>query len=200
MSFICLPRWCVMLLTCHVILGCCLTFIGPCVAKIFAEYNQQDVTFHNLFISVRRSTCFRQFFRPSSGAQNCTYSVRYWSDTVCVVLSCWWWKENPSETCRASYRNKSEKLCILLVVLCELVVVFVGVGTAKLVKLATHVSRSSVAFGHTVTEPTNSCYIIHGRYSITWPHVSVSRTLTAVATSLFPFYTCNEPPFDDRPE
>ena len=32
---------------------------------IFAEYNQQDALFHNL----RRSTCFRQFFHPSSGAQ-----------------------------------------------------------------------------------------------------------------------------------
>jgi hypothetical protein len=29
-----------------------------------AEYNQEDATFHNLFISVRRSTCFRQSFRP----------------------------------------------------------------------------------------------------------------------------------------
>ena len=53
-----------------------LTFIGPCIANVFAEYNQQDATFHNLFISVRRSTCFRWFFRPSSGAQNCIYSVR----------------------------------------------------------------------------------------------------------------------------
>jgi len=53
-----------------------LTFIGPYIANIFADYNQQDATFHNLFISVRRSTCFRRFFRPSSGAQNCTYSVR----------------------------------------------------------------------------------------------------------------------------
>jgi len=53
-----------------------LTFIGPCIANIFADYNQQDATFHSLFISVRRSTCFRRFFRPSSGAQNCTYSVR----------------------------------------------------------------------------------------------------------------------------
>ena len=33
-----------------------------------------------LFIPVRRSTCFRRGFRPSSGAQNCTYSVRYWFD------------------------------------------------------------------------------------------------------------------------
>jgi len=37
------------------------------------------------------STCFRRVFRPSSGAQTCS---RYWSDTVCVVLSFWWWTEN----------------------------------------------------------------------------------------------------------
>jgi len=27
-------------------------------------------------------------------------------DAVCAVLSSWWWTEKPSETCRASYRNK----------------------------------------------------------------------------------------------
>jgi len=48
--------------------------------KEFAEYNQQDATFHNMFISVRRSTCFRRFFCSSPGAQNCIYSVRYWFD------------------------------------------------------------------------------------------------------------------------
>jgi hypothetical protein len=52
----------------------------------FAEYNQQDATFHNLFISVRCSTCFRLFFRPSSGAQNCTYSVRHLSDHCGYLL------------------------------------------------------------------------------------------------------------------
>jgi len=35
--------------------------------RMFAEYNQQDATSHNLFISVKRCTCFRRFFRPSSG-------------------------------------------------------------------------------------------------------------------------------------
>jgi len=63
-----------------------LTFIGPCIANIIAEYNQQDATFHNLSISVGRSTCFRRFFRPSSGAQNCTHSVRYLSDQYCYLL------------------------------------------------------------------------------------------------------------------
>jgi hypothetical protein len=33
--------------------------------------------FLDLFISINCSTCFRQFLHPSSGAQNCTYSVRY---------------------------------------------------------------------------------------------------------------------------
>jgi len=50
------------------------------IQSLFAEYNQQDAPFHNLFISLRLSACFRRVFRPSSGAQNCTYSIRYWSD------------------------------------------------------------------------------------------------------------------------
>jgi len=33
-----------------------LPFIGPYITNIFSEYNQQDATFHYLFISVRRST------------------------------------------------------------------------------------------------------------------------------------------------
>jgi len=68
----------------RIVLNPCLllnsTLIGPCIINIFAEYNQQDATFHNLFISVKHSTHFRLFFRPSPGAQNRTYSVRYWSD------------------------------------------------------------------------------------------------------------------------
>jgi len=54
--------------------------------SVFSEYNQQDATFQNLFISVRGTTCFRRFFRPSSGAQTCTYSVRYLSDRYCYLL------------------------------------------------------------------------------------------------------------------
>jgi len=61
-------------------------FICICLSLfLFAVYNQQDATFHNLFISVRRSTCFRRFFHPSSGAQNSTYSVRYWSDKYLML-------------------------------------------------------------------------------------------------------------------
>jgi len=53
---------------------------------LFAAYNQQDATFHNLFISVGRCTCFRRVFRPSSGTQNCTYRVRYLLDQYCFLL------------------------------------------------------------------------------------------------------------------
>ena len=63
-----------------------LTFIGPYIANIFAQYNQKDGTYHNLFISLRRFTCFRRGFRPSTGAQNCTYSVRHLSDQNCYLL------------------------------------------------------------------------------------------------------------------
>ena len=83
----------------------------------FAEYNQQDATFHSFFISVRRSARFRRVFRPSSGAQNCTYSVGYLSDQYCYLLLAWSeWKY------RASYRNKEiVKRCILLAIRCEYV-------------------------------------------------------------------------------
>ena len=68
---------------------CCIGQAGSDVSLFFAEHNQQDATFLNLFISVRRSTCFRRVFRPSSGAQNCTYSVRYLSDQYCYLLLAW---------------------------------------------------------------------------------------------------------------
>jgi len=47
------------------------------VAQVYSQ-NTANKTRHfsNLFISVRRCTCFRRFFCPSSGAQNCTYSAR----------------------------------------------------------------------------------------------------------------------------
>ena len=54
--------------------------------QVLAGCNQQDATFQNFFISARRSTCFRRFFRPSSGAQTCTYSFRYLSDRYCYLL------------------------------------------------------------------------------------------------------------------
>jgi len=76
----------------------CLTFIGPCIANIFAEYNQQDATFHNLFISVRRSTWFRRVFRPSAGAQKCTHSVKYWSDKYLTLYVQFWAPDDGQKT------------------------------------------------------------------------------------------------------
>jgi hypothetical protein len=39
-----------------------------------------------LFISINCSTCFRWFLRSSSGAQNCTYSVRYCQTNTATTL------------------------------------------------------------------------------------------------------------------
>ena len=67
----------------------CATYKGFGSQWALSQYNQQDAAFHNLFISVRRSTCFRRVFRPSWAAQNCTYSVRYLSDRYCYLLLAW---------------------------------------------------------------------------------------------------------------
>jgi len=75
-----------------------LTFIGPCIGNIFAEYNQQDATFHNFFISIRRCVCFRRVFRPSSGAHNCTNSVRYWSDKYLTLYVQFWAPDDGRKT------------------------------------------------------------------------------------------------------
>ena len=52
--------------------------------------------FSNALISVRCCTCFRRVFRPSSGAQNCTYSVRHLSDRYCYLLLAWMWWDIPT--------------------------------------------------------------------------------------------------------
>ena len=92
--------------------------------------------FLKLFILVKHSTCFGRSLRPSSGAQDCTYSNRRMSNSCCylllagmrwacssipsplaaavwhmpvavrAVLRSWWWTERPSETCRVFYKNK----------------------------------------------------------------------------------------------
>ena len=75
--------------------ACVWVFCGVCVWRVRASliYSQSSTNemqrFSNFFISVRSSTCFRRFFRPSSGAQNCTYSVRYLSDRYCYLLLAW---------------------------------------------------------------------------------------------------------------
>ena len=46
--------------------------------------------FLDLFISINFSTYFRRFLRPSSGAQNCTYSVRYCETNTAASCFCGW--------------------------------------------------------------------------------------------------------------
>jgi hypothetical protein len=47
------------------------------------KYNQQDAMLYNILYYCQCSTCFRQFLRPSSGAQNCTHSSLTYQ-MVCV--------------------------------------------------------------------------------------------------------------------
>jgi len=49
---------------------------GSVRRKRIFKYNQRDATSHNLFVSVKRSTCFRLFLRPSSGAQKLSIQHR----------------------------------------------------------------------------------------------------------------------------
>jgi hypothetical protein len=58
--------------------------------------------FLELFISINSSTCFRRFLHPSSGAQNCTYNVRY-CQTNTAACCYHGWDGTPW---RAIYRNK----------------------------------------------------------------------------------------------
>jgi len=41
--------------------------------------------FLKLFILVKRPTCFGRSFRPSTGAQNCTYCNRRMSNSCCYL-------------------------------------------------------------------------------------------------------------------
>jgi hypothetical protein len=71
------------------------------IGDIFSEHNQQEATFLKFIHFCKPLYMFQTVF-PSIIS---TYST-YMPDAVCAVLSSWWWTENPSETCRAAYRNK----------------------------------------------------------------------------------------------
>ena len=53
-----------------------------------------------LLILVKRSTYFGRPFRPSSGAQHCTYGNRHMCSVELVMM------DGKTETCRAFYKNK----------------------------------------------------------------------------------------------
>jgi len=117
----------IIFVTCYFVILCkvlmeLLMFIGPCIVIYSYSTTKKMHPFLKLFILVKRSTCFGQSFRPSSGAQDCTYSNRHMSKScrylhvaaavwhtpvaVCAVLSSWWWTERLSEICRVFYKNK----------------------------------------------------------------------------------------------
>ena len=73
------------------------------------------------FILEWNSTCFEQFFCPSSGVFHWTHSygichtrLLTYTNAVCTVKNSWWWTEELSETCRVSPQNKFEKLVYLV--------------------------------------------------------------------------------------
>jgi hypothetical protein len=59
----------------------------PC--QFIFKYNQQDATLHKLFISVKCSTCFRRFLRPSSVAQKLDTASGTLSNLYCYLPQSW---------------------------------------------------------------------------------------------------------------
>jgi hypothetical protein len=45
--------------------------------NVITNYSQRDAKFLEFIYFCRRSTCFRRFLHPSSGAHNCRYSFSY---------------------------------------------------------------------------------------------------------------------------
>jgi len=66
------------------------TFICPCIASISLKYNQQDAKFSRSIYFYKLLYMFRRFLRPSSGAQNCTHSVRYCQTNIAACCSRGW--------------------------------------------------------------------------------------------------------------
>jgi hypothetical protein len=63
-----------------------LTFIAPCIVIYSCSKTNKMHLFLKLFILVKHSTSFGRSFRPSPGAQDCTYSNRHMSNSCCYLL------------------------------------------------------------------------------------------------------------------
>jgi hypothetical protein len=73
--------------------------------------------FPPLFIFINCPACFRRFLRPSSGAQNCTYSVRYCQNNTAACCCRRW---DGTEYCKNKQIEKTLHPfgCILEILLC----------------------------------------------------------------------------------
>jgi hypothetical protein len=110
--------------------------VPPPIIRSSKLYTQHQVFVFFFFASYRYSEWVgTQFFRTSSGAQNCVQSIGYLSsfffsflvrskktrqipNAVYTFLSSWWWAEEPPETCRTFIViNTTVWRCILLVML-----------------------------------------------------------------------------------
>ena len=59
-----------------------------CASLMYSfKYNKQDAMLYNILYYCRCSTCFGRFFRPSSGAQNCTHSIGYMPSLLAATAS-----------------------------------------------------------------------------------------------------------------
>jgi hypothetical protein len=84
-----------------------LKFKGPFIAYIFPSITNKMRRYTIFFISVKCSKCFRRYPHPSSGAQNCIYSIGYLSNLYfCLLLS---WKS--WNVTQFIYFTEVNKLC-----------------------------------------------------------------------------------------
>jgi len=92
-----------------------LILVCPCVVNIIPNYNQQDATFLDLFISTDAlhvsggSSAHHQEHITAHTASGIVIhdssKQQFWltiPEAVCTVMCSWWWAEEPPETCTAS--------------------------------------------------------------------------------------------------
>ena len=128
----------------------CLTFIGPCIANIFPEYNQQDATFHNLFISVRPSTCFRRFFSVHHKELKTAHTVSgicqtKWSDKYLMMMILIFYIFR--KFCRIKLKKKALCMKLSTLFLCILYYVYVPSCIAGISPSLNVVAQCLGAFG-----------------------------------------------------
>jgi len=134
-----------------------LTSVYPCITNIFPNYNQQDATFLDLFIStdalhvsdgssthheehktvhtasgiVNQYWCYRGYDGTAFHLIHDSSQQQYWltiPEAVCTFLCSWWWAEEPPETCRASVEiNKSRNAASCLLSFGNIFILKLGV-------------------------------------------------------------------------